>query len=101
MHLFSNVLHDWDRDDVKRLLENSYKSLDGGGIVIIHDAHVNAGKDGPLPVAEYSVLLMFLTEGKCYSRSEMESILEGIGFTDTEFVPTAAHRSAITAKKME
>ena len=101
VHLFSNVLHDWGRDDVRRLLENSYKSLDGGGIVIIHDAHVNAEKDGPLPVAEYSVLIMFSTEGKCYSVSEMQDMLEETGFCDIEFIPTAAHRSAITAKKME
>ena len=84
---------------LKRLLDNSYRNLEPGGMVIIHDAHLNAGKDGPLPVAEYSVLLMFSTEGKCYSVSEMQAILEEAGFSDMRFVPTVAHRSAITAKK--
>jgi hypothetical protein len=41
---------------------------------MIHDAHINAAKNGPLPVAEYSVLLMFASEGKCYSISEMEYV---------------------------
>jgi len=99
VHLFSNVLHDWDCNDVRRLLENSNRSLAGEGLVIIHDAHINANKDGPLPVAEYSVLIMFSTEGKCYSISEMEKVLEEAGFCDIEFIPTAAHRSAITGKK--
>jgi SAM-dependent methyltransferase len=99
VHLFSHVLHDWDCDNVRKLLENSYRNLEPGGMVVIHDAHLRAGKDGPLPVAEYSVLLMFSTEGKCYSISEMQTILEETGFSDMRFIPTAAHRSAITARK--
>jgi len=54
---------------------------------MIHDAHINAAKNGPLPVAEYSVLLMFASEGKCYSISEME------------YVPTVANRSVIIGEK--
>ncbi len=99
VHLFSHVLHDWDCDNVRRLLENSYRNLEPGGMVVIHDAHLRAEKDGPLPVAEYSVLLMFSTEGKCYSISEMQAMLEEAGFSDVRFTPTAAHRSAITARK--
>jgi len=49
---------------------------------MIHDAHLNAEKNGPLPVAEYSVLLMFSTEGKCYSISEMEDMLSETGFSE-------------------
>jgi predicted O-methyltransferase YrrM len=99
VHLFSNVLHDWGLSDVKRLLESSYGNLKRGGIVIVHDAHMNAEKDGPLPVAEYSVLLMFSTEGKCYSISEMETMLKETGFSNMRFIPTVAHRSAIMGKK--
>ncbi len=99
LHLFSNVLHDWGSENVGKLLGNSYTNLEQGGMVIIHDSHINAEKDGPLPVAEYSVLLMFSTEGKSYSISEMEEMLEDAGFSDIRFAPTVAHRSAITGKK--
>ena len=101
VHLFSNVLHDWDEPEVERLLANSYRNLDDGGMLIIHDAHLNAEKDGPLPIAEYSVLLMFSTEGKCYSMREMQNMLGEAGFSDVKLVPTAAHRSVITAQKTE
>lgn len=101
VHLFSNVLHDWDRPNVERLLENSYRNLEDGGMVLVHDAHLNAEKDGPLPVAEYSVLLMFSTEGKSYSTAEMQNMLEETGFSDMEFIPIAAHRSIIKARKTE
>ena len=99
VHLFSNVLHDWNVIDVKNLIDNSYRNLNSGGTIIIHDAHLNEDKTGPLPVAEYSVLLMFSTEGKCYSISEIKKILEEAGFYEIRYIPTAAHRSVIMGKK--
>jgi predicted nicotinamide N-methyase len=99
MHLFSHVLHDWDIQDVQHLLEKSFGVLEQGGMVVIHDAHINKQKTGPVEVAEYSILLMLSTRGKCYSFGEMERILIGIGFKDIRIVPTSGFRSLITAKK--
>lgn len=99
VHLISNVLHDWDEPVVRALLEKSFQALPPGGLVVIHDAHINADKSGPLHVAEYSALLMHATEGKCYSVSEMEAYLNRVGFTEMKFAPTAVHRSLITATR--
>ncbi|HEX3720674.1 MAG TPA: methyltransferase [Verrucomicrobiae bacterium] len=99
LHLFSNVLHDWDKDRVETLLAKSFAALPTGGMVIVHDAHINAAKTGSLPVAEYSALLMTITEGKCYSEKEMEEFLRAAGFVDFRHTPTAADRSVITARK--
>lgn len=99
VHLFSNVLHDWDKPAVQTLLERSFDALAPGGMIVIHDAHINADKTGPLPVAEYSVLLMFSTEGKCYSVKEIGDFLEGMGFVEAQYVTTVAYRSLIMAKK--
>jgi hypothetical protein len=99
MHLFSNVLHDWDRGRVRQLLAKSAAALPAGGMIIIHDAHINADKTGPLPVAAYSALLMTITEGKCYSVKEMADYLGESGFEDIVCAPTAADRSVITARK--
>ena len=99
IHLMSNVLHDWDVPVVTQLLASSFKSLAPGGLLVIHDAHVNADKSGPLHVAEYSVMLMHSTEGKCYSTGEMERFLSEAGFNGLDFVPTAANRSLILARK--
>ena len=97
--MISNVLHDWDVPVVGQVLASSFKALAPGGLLVIHDAHLNANKTGPLHVAEYSVLLMHSTEGRCYSVAEMEADLAGIGFVDFEFQPTAASRSVISATK--
>jgi SAM-dependent methyltransferase len=98
IHLFSNVLHDWDVDRVQQLLQKSFAALPSGGILVIHDAHIKPDKSGPLPVAAYSALLMTITEGKCYSEKEMADYLTIAGFCDIHYTPTAADRSIIIAR---
>lgn len=99
VHLFSNVLHDWGRDTVAKLLTRSFAALPPGGLVIVHDAFVNAAKDGPLPVAEYSALLLHATEGKCYSVGEYHELLAAAGFEVGDCRTTAADRGRMLARK--
>ena len=49
VHLFSNVLHDWDETVVERLLHASARALPAGGLIVVHEAFLNADKTGPLP----------------------------------------------------
>ncbi len=97
VHLFSNVLHDWDTDKVRTLLAASAKALPKGGLLIVHDAHLNDAKTGPAPVAAYSALLMSVTEGRCYGTGEMRALLIEAGFTDIRHQDTACDRSIVTA----
>ncbi|MDB6038680.1 MAG: dnrK [Verrucomicrobiales bacterium] len=99
IHLISNVLHDWDITLVMQILKSSFDALMPGGLLIIHDAHINREKTGPLPVAAYSAMLMHSTEGKCYSIAETESYLTNCGFHNFDFKDTAADRGIITARK--
>lgn len=99
LHVLSHVLHDWGEHDVRRLLSASFAALTPGGWLIDHDTHVNATKTGPLPVAEYSVLLIHSTPGKCWSEAELGTLLDEVGFVDIETRPTAADRTAILAQK--
>lgn len=99
VHLYSNVLHDWDEPIVRQLLAASAAALTSGGLLVVHEAFLNAGKSGPLPVAGYSVLLMHVTQGRCYSVAEMESWLLDAGFETPEPVPSALGRSALAARR--
>jgi predicted O-methyltransferase YrrM len=99
VHLYSNVLHDWGVPEVQQLLAASFNALKPGGLLIIHDAFINADKTGPLPVAAYSALLMHSTQGKCYSTAEYEKYLADAGFCEFQFCTTAADRGALTAIK--
>ena len=97
VHLYSNVLHDWDEPVVRQLLGKSFDTLPPGGLIVIHDAFLNAAKTGPLHVAEYSVLLMHSSEGRCYSTREMERYLADAGFRNPTYRDTAAARGIMTA----
>ncbi|MCB1124739.1 MAG: class I SAM-dependent methyltransferase, partial [Verrucomicrobiae bacterium] len=95
--LFSNVLHDWDFPEVEALLRKAAEYLPQNGLLIIHDAFINDAKTGPLPVAEYSALLMNITQGKCYSHAEYTSILETLSFEVGPYQDTIADRGFMTA----
>jgi O-methyltransferase len=98
-HLYSHVLHDWDAARVEGLLAASFAALPPGGWVIDHDTHVDADKRGPRAVAEYSVLLMHSTPGKCWSVRELSEMAERVGFVDVEHRATAGDRGVLLARK--
>ena len=67
----------------------------------MHEAFLNADKSGPLPIAGYSVLLMHVTQGRCYSVREMAGWMQETGFRAPTEVPSAVGRSALVARKRE
>jgi predicted nicotinamide N-methyase len=99
IHLFSHVMHDWNIQQNSILLKNSYDALNKGGAIMIHDAHINPDKSGPLSVAEYSIFLMFSTYGKCYSMNELGLIMESVGFVNIKEIKTIGNRSLIIGDK--
>jgi hypothetical protein len=99
--LLSNLLHDWDVPEVRVLLEKSAEALVPGGLLVIHEAFLRDDKTGPLPVAEYSALLMNITQGKCYSAAEYRELLEPLGFELGTYRDTIADRGFLTAVKRE
>ena len=101
VHLYSNVLHDWDVPEVRHLLAASYSALPPGGRVVIHDAFIDADKTGPIAVAEYSALLMHASQGKCYATSEYAQHLHDAGFIDVDHRDTIADRGVMTGVKAE
>jgi len=99
VHLLSNVLHDWDVIMVRKLLQSSAIALETGGLLIVHDTFLNPDKTGPLHVAEYSVLLMHVTQGRCYSEKEITEWAGDTGLKRVAHVPSAAIRSALVFEK--
>lgn len=99
IHLFSHVMHDWNIEQNTLLIKNSFESLNKGGIIVIHDAHINPDKTGPVSVAEYSILLMFSTYGKCYSITELGTVMKTVGFEHIHEIKTVGNRSIIVGEK--
>ena len=99
VHLWSNALHDWDVPTVKTLLAKSFAALPPGGLVVVHDKHLNREKTGPLRVAAHSVFVMAGTEGRFYSIAEIEEYLSGAGFVDPGYRDVVLDYSILTARK--
>jgi predicted O-methyltransferase YrrM len=99
LHLFSNVLHDWDEADCRRLLAMSVAALPAGGRLLIHDMLLDDDKAGPLWAAEYSVLLSTVTQGRLYSTAEIAGWLAELGFEIVARAATALGRSVLTGSR--
>lgn len=97
--LLSNLLHDWDWPEAKSIVRRSADALPAGGLLIIHGAIIDAEKTGPLPVAEYSSLLMNITQGKCYSVTEYAEMLAPLKLRVTRTADTAGDRGFVLAVK--
>lgn len=98
--LLSNVLHDWEDPVAEALLAKAARALPSGGMLLLHDAFLDANKTGPLPVALYSALLMHSTEGRCFSVGEMRIWLERYGLEWGGHHPSAVDRSVVVARKI-
>ncbi|CAM3684341.1 methyltransferase [Kibdelosporangium persicum] len=99
LHLYSNVWHDWDPRAIAKLAAASFAALPPGGVLVDHDMHLDDTKSGPLRQAEFSVRMMLMTTGKCYSTPELAEILVPIGFEDVHLRPTTAGYSVVVARK--
>ncbi len=99
VHLFSNVMHDWDVPEILTLLKKSRETISGkDGLVLIHETFLNAEKTGPIPVAEYSCIIAHSTQGRCYSEAEMGDYLIQSGFEMINFQETGGDRGLIIGK---
>ena len=97
VHLWSNAIHDWDAETNPRLLAKSFAALPAGGMVMVHDRHLNREKTGPLRIAEHSVFLMASTQGRYYSVGEIEEYLDAAGFVDPQYREVVLGYSVIFA----
>ena len=98
-HLFSNVLHDWNEADCRRLLAKSAAALPDNGRLLIHDMLLDDDKSGPLWAAEYSVLLTTVTQGRLYSAAEIGGWLADLGMRIVARAPTALGRSVLIGER--
>jgi hypothetical protein len=95
VHLFSNVLHDWDEPDCRRLLAASAGCLPADGRMLVHDMFLDDDKAGPTWAAEYSVLLATDTQGRDYAPAEIAGWVAPLGFDVGRPRPTSLGRSVL------
>ncbi|HVA46340.1 MAG TPA: methyltransferase [Pirellulales bacterium] len=97
--LLSNVLHDWDVPECRRLVARFAAVLPSGGRLLIHDVFLDDNHGGPLPVALYSAALFSITEGRAYSAAEYREWLVESGLDPQPIVHTLVHCGVLEGRK--
>jgi SAM-dependent methyltransferase len=97
--LLSNVLHDWDVAECRRLIASCAKALPPLGRLLIHDVFLNDALDGPLSAALYSIAIFSVTEGRIYSGTEYRLWLSEAGFQPGAITPTLVHCGVLEGRK--
>ena len=97
--LLSNILHDWDVPECRKLVGRCAAALPRGGRLLIHDVFLNDEMDGPLPIALYSAGLFAITEGRAYSAAEYRAFLTEAGLVPEAVVPTGVHCGVLAGRK--
>jgi SAM-dependent methyltransferase len=99
LHFYSNIYHDWAPERCRLLTGKSFRSLEPGGRIIVHDILYNDEKTGPFAAAAYSMLMLGWTEGESYSGAELSAMLKDAGFHDIQVYPAFGYFSVVTGVK--
>ena len=97
--LFSNILHDWNWEQCRQLVRNSLEILPAGGRIYIHEILLSDTKDSPLVATSFSMCMIWITEGKQLTASELRHLLSECGFEDVSIGKTYGYYSLISARK--
>lgn len=97
--LLSNILHDWDVPECRKLIGRCAAAIPRGGRLLIHDVFLNDSLDGPLPIALYSTALFAITEGRAYAAAEYRQWLVETGLSVGAVQPTLIHCGVLTGSK--
>jgi hypothetical protein len=83
-HFFSNMFHDWRPATCGELARRSYRSLEPGGTINLHEMLINDDGSGPRIAASFAMLMVAGTQGQQYSFAQLQTILGDAGFVDVE-----------------
>jgi cyclopropane fatty-acyl-phospholipid synthase-like methyltransferase len=97
--LFGNVFHDWGRKKCLHLARCSFEALPKGGKIYLHEILLSDTKDSPLVATSFSMCMVWVTEGKQFTASELHQLLTECGFEDISITPSYGYYSLISARK--
>jgi hypothetical protein len=87
--LMSDIFHDWDDAQCLQLAKRAHAALPPGGRLMLHEMLLNDSKDGPAAAVAYSMVMVFVTEGRQRSARELLEILASAGFAEIRITMTS------------
>jgi len=85
--ILSNILHDWNPDDVQKILATCSAALPTGGRLLISEQFVNDEKTGPAQAALMSLNMLVETWGRNYTAAEYSGWASSYGLHSEGVIP--------------
>ncbi|MDQ2809460.1 MAG: methyltransferase [Chloroflexota bacterium] len=85
--LLCQILHDWDDEHSRRILENCNDAINEAGKLLVIERLLPERIVPPSEVIEYDVNMLVLGSGRERTEAEYRRLLSGVGFTVTRVVP--------------
>ncbi len=101
MVFISNILHAFSLKECEILFNKVYKSLNEGGLLVIHEHFIDESRTEPEYMALFSINMLVHTEdGDTYTEKEITEILEKSNFRKLKVVETGFNSHILTAQKV-
>lgn len=97
--LFSNILHDWKKEQAQFLIDKAYSYLSSGDQIFIHEILLNEAKNGPLNAATFNLFMYANYKSQQFTKTELFAMLELTGFNRCVVYNTHQDYSIIHAVK--
>jgi hypothetical protein len=97
--LMSDIFHDWDDERCRLLAQRAHAALAPGGRVLVHEMLLSDALDGPLAAAAYSMVMLFVAQGRQRSAHEIVTILASAGFAAPAVTLTANGYAVVAATR--
>ncbi|MBV8072842.1 MAG: hypothetical protein JO270_23265 [Acidobacteriaceae bacterium] len=99
LYSLGRILHDWDDDKTKPLLEKIYTALPAGGGLLIAEAVLDDNRSGPVYAHMQDINMLVCTEGRERTAEEYRALLHAAGFTGVKWHRTGSLVDAVLATK--
>ncbi|MEU1429047.1 methyltransferase [Nocardia sp. NPDC005746] len=98
--VFGHILHDWDLDTKRMLLEKAYRALPEGGAILIYESLIDDDRRTNLPGLLMSLNMLIETPGGFdYTATDLRGWLADAGFHDPQTEHLAGPESMVWAVK--
>jgi hypothetical protein len=96
----SNLIHIYDKEEVRNILTKAWNALNPPGSMVIHDYIRAVTGTTPLFTSLFD-LTMFLgtPRGRCYDRKELGEIIDQLGARKQSFIPLTLGTSLLVCEK--